>query len=198
MLNMTAVPFIGTPPNDEAALIAVRATFGRFDRVKNNLLNVDLKHFSQLEKDKLAEGCEVDRFLVDDIIDVLDGSVKAFLDPRASGVFWTFGRQSPRWGMPWASITLDGTGACYLNIRWGGTFDDVEDPPKTVRCNVVLDSMPDGSNIEDLLFSSEELDCWVRLEDSSLNGFLVIDRTSDGIKSTYREEKNLPGRHPTV
>jgi hypothetical protein len=175
---MVTISFIGTLPKDGAALAAVRSTFARFTRIKNYLLESGFKGLPDFKKNELAHEFDVDRFLIEDIVDVLDGSVPSFIDPHTPDVFWTFGRHSPRWGMPWGSLTLDDTGFCHLNIRWGGSFEDVDDPPRTVRCTVLLQPIPSITAIEEILFSSRKLDLWLRLQESSLNGILVVNRDS--------------------
>jgi hypothetical protein len=171
-MNSVAVQFFGVLSEDQEVQSLLRGTLDRFTRAKAYLRRLSGVTMSDSEKEKVAGKFGVDKFLIDDISSVGNGSVGPPINIDTSAAFWTLGRSSPRWGMPWASLTLRDHGQCDLGIRWGGSFEDDEDPPKMVRVSIAFEN-PLPNDIEQLLFSSR-IDLWMQMEGSLLRGVLVM------------------------
>jgi hypothetical protein len=171
---MKKYKFTGIVPALPEAAELFHSTLARFAEIKARLAGFLGSELPTELVEQLADEFKVDRFLIEDVFRVLKGYVNPELDPTAAGTFWTLGRKEPRWGMPWASITIDGIDVT-INIRWDGSFSDIEDPPLTVGCRIEFRD-ENLSSIEPVLFASKQFDLWLQVEGQAINGVLVADR----------------------
>lgn len=171
---MPTYAFSGVVPNQKEAVELFWSTLRRFSMVRDRLYKHGESELSAEVRDSVAEECDVDEFLVDDVFRVLKGYVSPVFDPAKQDAFWTLGRRQPRWGMPWASITVYGKDVA-IELRWGGTFDDVEDPPRTVRCPITFEWRGQITDVGAALFAAKQMDLWFVVDAGIMSGALILD-----------------------
>ena len=166
---MSKITFSGKLPDTAQGRDLFRKTVERFNQIKTYLLESSpLPREQKLEE--LAEKFGVDSFMVDDAVRVVRGDIEPQLDVHSPRVFWSLGRKVPRHGMPWASLVLDESDNCSLGIRWGGSFDDEEDPPRWVLCRLSIAA----PNLSRDLFGAATIDVWLTVAEDQLEGTLQL------------------------
>jgi hypothetical protein len=127
------------------------------------------------EIDDICKKAGTDRFMVEDIARVLSGSVPApTADLRQKG-FWTLGRGRPRFGAPWAKIQFDEpTKTALLLVRYAGEFDDDEDPPMWVSCQIDLPTAESYQTLWTRVSAVGVVDYWWVVIEDRLTGTLGL------------------------
>jgi hypothetical protein len=166
--------FKGKTPDVESAAERLEQVLRKFSSVRQWLIHASISELTEAQKRELSDQFEVDRFLVEDVFRATKGGIQPPIDPMLPGVFWTLGRAEPRWGMPWASVSFEDDRA-FVHVRWAGSFDDLEDPPRTVRCEITFTGPEQRPEIERLLFESGRLDLWFQCIGEQLEGVLVAE-----------------------
>ena len=167
---MKKIPFFASPPDTREGRDVFDQTLDRFNALKSFLWESKRLGDEALICSKLSEKFGVDSFMVHDVLDVMRGTVEPQVDPKMPRVFWSLGRQEPRHGKPWANLELDELDACSLGLRWDGSFEDDEDPPKWVYCKLTVDS----PNLGNSLFAAARIDVWLTVLGEQIEGVLVL------------------------
>jgi len=127
------------------------------------------------EIDDICKKASTDRFMVEDIARVLSGSVPApSADLRQKG-FWTLGRGRPRFGAPWAKIQFDEPmRTALLLVRYAGKFDNDEDPPMWVGCQIDLPTAESYQTLWTRVSAVAVVDYWWMVLEDRLTGTLGL------------------------
>src|ERR1051325_133767 len=125
MSEMKVVDFVAAPPAGNSDVFKLQHTFESFNSVRKKVRYADKRYLCSTEnQDKLAHELGVDRFMVEDVIDVLlDREISLDFADFIDRGFWTRGRQVPRFGIPWGSIVFyDVARNVELLVRHAGSF----------------------------------------------------------------------------
>jgi hypothetical protein len=173
---MKVIEFEAVKPASDSELEKLQLTLKLFDTIRKKVMNLDKSPVLTREaQEDIATEFGSDRFMVEDIIGVLlDQTSPIFPEYRASG-FWTFGRQTPRFGTPWGTLVFDDTRKTIeLMVRYGGSFEDDEDPPLWLTCQILSTEGASYDELDTLSKQCKVLDIWWHLRDSNLAGKLVF------------------------
>jgi hypothetical protein len=170
------IEFEANRPANNSDFEKLKRTMKSFNGVREKVVSayesLPLSHEAQEE---IANEFESDRFAVEDVITVvLEQASPVFPEYRAKG-FWTFGRQSPRFGTPWGTLLFDDIHKTIeLMIRYGGSFEDDEDTPLWLRCPILSTGGASYDELCALAANCKALDIWWYLEDGKVSGKLVF------------------------
>jgi|ERR1043166_102855 hypothetical protein len=173
---MTVIEFEANLPDSSSDFEKLKRTMKSFDGVREKIMNLSRPFPLSLEtQEHIANEFGSDRFAVEDILRVLlDQTTPIFPEYRARG-FWTLGRCSPRFGTPWGTLVFDeNSKTIQLMLRYGGSFEDYEDPPLWLRCLILSTSDASYDRVRALSETCKALDIWWHLKDRKLTGKLVF------------------------
>lgn len=173
---MKVIDFEASLPETVEGPRKLRQTQNLFDAVRAKVRMLDKSSLhGEWIVERISNELGADRYMVEDVISAELGMAHPVLTSFIDEGFWTFGRRSPRFGTPWASLAIDDSKkAVALLVRYGGTFDDIEDPAHWLRTYIRTESDKDYKTFALLLEGLNLFDFWWIARNNHLYGKIVV------------------------
>lgn len=172
---MKVVDFVAALPMGHLDLQRLRRTLEVFRLVENEIRNAGVLPLTREDQDELAKRIGTDRFMVEDMATALFAQDASIFKEFIGEGFWTFGRRSPRYGIPWGNLVFfDSIGSVQLLVRYEGSFIDEEDPPSWIICPIISTGSASYGSLAALAADCGSLDIWWKLDQRNVSGKLVF------------------------
>jgi hypothetical protein len=173
---MKVIDFEASQPMKESEIQKLQRTLEIFHFVRDEVHTIGEAFLLTREnQDELANRVMADRFMVEDVVLALLHQTAPIFSEFMEQGFWTLGREAPRFGTPWSTLSFYDIGEqVELLVRCGGSFVDDEDPPKWVSCPMISTKNMSYGELSAVAAKSKAMDIWWRLGKSSVEGKLVF------------------------